>query len=57
MSDNSNISAIATIGAATAGTFLGISALFLAQKREKNLEREAKLERLRARKQKYLEKK
>ena len=53
MTDNS---LFATLGAATAGTLLGITALLYSQNYEKNQLREAKLNRIRDRKQKYIEK-
>lgn len=56
MSD-STISMYTTIGAATAGTLLGIGAMMFAQKSEKNREREEKLAKLKERKKRYLEKK
>ena len=51
-----NVSTLATIGAATAGTIMGITAMLMAQNHEKQKQRETKLNRIRQRKQKYLEK-
>ena len=56
MSNNTtNMSMIATIGAATAGTIVGVTAILLAQKNEKQKLKEAKMQRYRARKKKFLE--
>lgn len=46
-----------TIGVAAAGTVLGISAMLLMQNYDKKKESEKKLERIRQRKKRYLEKK
>ena len=48
---------IKTIGVAAAGTFIGIGAMLLMQNYDKNQEKEKKLERIRQRKKRYLEKK
>ena len=46
-----------TLGVAAAGTFLGISAMLLMQNQSKINEKNAKLDRIRQRKKRYLEKK
>ena len=48
---------MATIGAATAGTIVGMTALLLAQKSEKDKQKDARLQRLKDRKRRYLEQK
>ena len=56
-SGENNISAMATLGAATAGTIMGVTAILYAQSHEKAKAKEEKLQRIRLRKQKYIEKK
>jgi hypothetical protein len=55
MSDNQNM--FMTIGAAAAGTIVGIGAMFMAQNHEKTTLKNQKIERIKARKKKDLEEK
>lgn len=51
------MSTLATIGAAAAGTFLGVSAMLIMQNQDKKQIENAKLERIKERKRRYIEKK
>ena len=51
------MSTLATIGAAAAATFLGVSAMLIMQNQDKKQIENAKLERIKERKRRYIEKK
>ena len=51
------MSNLATFGAAAAGTFLGVSAMLIMQNQDKKQIQNAKLDRLKDRKRRYIEKK